>query len=229
MHRTTEPPILYFGTPVVLISTVNEDGSYNIGPMSSAFWLGWRCVLGLSAVSKSPENLWRTGECVLNLPSEDLAPEVDRLARKTASDPVPPAKEQRGYTTERDKFGIAGLSPVESETVRAPRIGECPVQMEAVVEATHYLAADDPVLGGRHAVIEVRIQRVHADEGILMDGEENRIDPDRWRPLIMSFQHFYGLREGKLRDSRLGQIPEHLYRTRDVDRARLAGAPAGAP
>jgi flavin reductase (DIM6/NTAB) family NADH-FMN oxidoreductase RutF len=229
MHRTTEPPILYFGTPVVLISTVNEDGSYNIGPMSSAFWLGWRCVLGLSAVSKSPENMWRTGECVLNLPSDDLAPQVDRLARKTGSDPVPAAKEQRGYTTERDKFGVAGLTPVESETVGTPRIGECPVQMEAVVEATHYLAAGDPILGGRHTVIEVRIQRVHADERILADGEENRIDPDRWRPLIMSFQHFYGLRPGKLQDSRLGQIPEHLYRTPDVDRARLAGSSAGAP
>jgi hypothetical protein len=33
------------------------------------------------------------------------------------------------------------------------------------------------------------------DEGILMDGAENRIDPDKWRPLIMSFCQFYGLGE----------------------------------
>ena len=44
MHVTSEPGILYFGTPVVLISTTNEDGSYNLAPMSSAFWLGWRCL-----------------------------------------------------------------------------------------------------------------------------------------------------------------------------------------
>ena len=31
-----EPAILYFGTPVVLIGTCNEDGSYNLAPMSSA-------------------------------------------------------------------------------------------------------------------------------------------------------------------------------------------------
>jgi hypothetical protein len=37
MHVTSEPGILYFGTPVVLISTTNEDGSYNLAPMSSAF------------------------------------------------------------------------------------------------------------------------------------------------------------------------------------------------
>ena len=27
MHKVIEPKILYFGTPVVLISTLNEDGS----------------------------------------------------------------------------------------------------------------------------------------------------------------------------------------------------------
>ena len=30
MHINSEPNILYFGTPVVVISTVNEDGSYNL-------------------------------------------------------------------------------------------------------------------------------------------------------------------------------------------------------
>lgn len=76
MHITSEPGILYFGTPVVLISTVNENGSYNLAPMSSAFWLGWRCMLGLAAISKTPQNMLRTGECVLNLPSvENIAAE----------------------------------------------------------------------------------------------------------------------------------------------------------
>ena len=35
-----EPAILYFGTPVVLIGTCNEDGSCNLAPMSSAWWVG---------------------------------------------------------------------------------------------------------------------------------------------------------------------------------------------
>jgi flavin reductase (DIM6/NTAB) family NADH-FMN oxidoreductase RutF len=38
-HIVCEPSILYFGTPVVVISE-NEDGSANLAPMSSAFWLG---------------------------------------------------------------------------------------------------------------------------------------------------------------------------------------------
>jgi flavin reductase (DIM6/NTAB) family NADH-FMN oxidoreductase RutF len=219
MHKTIEPGILYFGTPVVLISTVNEDGSFNLAPMSSAFWLGWRCVLGLAATSKTPENMLRTGECVLNLPSAELAGMVDRLALTTGSDPVPEGKLRRGYRHERDKFGRSGFTAMPSETVGAPRVRECPVQLEAVVEAVHGLAQDDAVLQGRTSLIEVRVQRVHVDESIVMDNEPNRIDPDKWRPLIMSFQEFYGLGP-KVGPSRLGTVPEALYRGPDIERSR---------
>jgi flavin reductase (DIM6/NTAB) family NADH-FMN oxidoreductase RutF len=36
--RTIEPKILYFGTPVALISSLNEDGSTNLAP--HLFFLG---------------------------------------------------------------------------------------------------------------------------------------------------------------------------------------------
>lgn len=224
MHVTTEPGILYFGTPVVLIGSVNEDGTHNLAPMSSAFWLGWRGVLGLSNASKTTQNLQRTGECVLNLPSDDLVGAVNRLARTTGSNPVPEVKLHRGYRFEPEKFETAGLTPERSEIVAAPRVRECPVQLEAKVEAIHGLADGDPALHGRVAVIEVRIVRVHAEQSILMAGHRDRIDPDKWRPLIMSFQEFYGLTPHKLHASILGQIPERLYRSPDVDRARTEAA-----
>ncbi|MGI8308307.1 hypothetical protein [Saccharopolyspora hattusasensis] len=34
---TIAPSILYFGTPVVLLSTENSDGTANLAPMSSAW------------------------------------------------------------------------------------------------------------------------------------------------------------------------------------------------
>src|SRR6476659_1189975 len=92
-----EPAILYFGTPVVLIGSTNEDGSFNLAPMSSAWWVGWRCMLGLASNSKTTENMLRTGECVLNLPSSELVGAVDRLARTTGSNPPPAGKIKRGY------------------------------------------------------------------------------------------------------------------------------------
>ena len=209
---TIDPAILYFGTPVVLVSTLNEDGSPNLAPMSSAWWLGWRCVLGFGARSKTPQNLRRTGECVLNLPSVEQVAAVDRLALTTGSNPVPEAKARKGYRYQHDKFGTAGLTPIASKTVSPPRAAECPVQLEAVLAAVHPLAEDDAASAGRLVAIEVRVQRVHVHDTILVRGECNRIDPDRWQPLIMSFQHFYGLRHGRIHGSTLATIPESLYR-----------------
>ena len=222
MHIAGEPPILYFGTPVVLISTVNEDGSANLSPMSSAFWLGWRCMLGLAAGSKTTENLLRTKQCVLNLPSQAQVAAVNRLALTTGSDPVPRGKLRCGYRHVKDKFHLAGLTPMESETVAPPRARECPVQLEAVLEGRHGLAESDDFLRGHAVALEVRVQRVHLAPSILMEGQANRIDPDKWRPLIMSFQKFYGLAPQQLYDSALATIAENLYRSPDVDRARAA-------
>jgi flavin reductase (DIM6/NTAB) family NADH-FMN oxidoreductase RutF len=203
--QRTNPAILYFGTPVVLISTTDRAGRPNLAPMSSAWWLGHNCMLGLAANSQTTINLRERGECVLNLPSEDLVDHVDRLARTTGSDPVPESKLQRGYRHVADKFGEAWLTPIASELVAPPRVRECPVQMEARLVDVHPVGS-----GGGACAIEVRVERVHAHEAIL--AEPDRVDPDAWRPLIMSFQHFYGLSSDRLRPSRLAEIPEELYR-----------------
>lgn len=211
-HITIEPSILYLGTPVVLISTLNEDGSANLTPMSSAWWLGWRCMLGLASISKTPQNLIRTGECVLNLPSVEEAVAVNKLARLTGSDPVPEFKQKLGYTHERNKFEIAGLTPVASQTVGAPRVLECPVQLEAVLSASHEMMEDDPNTRGFICCYEVRITRVHIHPNILLAGHSNRVDPDKWKPLIMIFQKLYGLADSEALPSRLAQIDEANYR-----------------
>ena len=73
---------------------------------------------------------------------------------------------------------------------------------------------------GRSGIFELRIQRVHLDYSILLDGNPNRIDPGKWRPLILSFAQNYELREERLGESTLAQVPERLYRSPDVDTAR---------
>ena len=211
MHRTIDPAILYFGTPVVLVSTLNADGTPNLAPMSSAWWLRQDCVLGFDPTSKSPENLLRTGECVLNLPSERQADLVDRLALLSGSDPLPPHKIARGYRTETDKFGRAGATPLPSDQVGPPRVGECPVHLEArLLDAWRLTGPGDDPRGTPYALC-VRIVRVHVDEALVAEGYRNRIDPEKWRPLIMSFQQFYGL-GSRVHPSRLATIPEEAYR-----------------
>lgn len=210
-HVTIDPAILYFGTPVVLVSTSNPDGTANLAPMSSAWWLGRSCMLGFGSRSQTPANILRTGECVLNLPSVHEVTAVNRLARTTGSDPVPPHKAAMGYRHEPDKFALAELTAMESDCVAAPRVRECPVHLEALLESVQPLAVRDADRRGGLVALEMRIVRVHVSESIRMEGHADRIDPELWRPLIMSFQQFFGLGT-MVHDSTLARIPESSYR-----------------
>jgi flavin reductase (DIM6/NTAB) family NADH-FMN oxidoreductase RutF len=189
-HVVTDPAILYFGTPVVLLSTVNPDGN---------------------------PNLARTGEVAVALPAAGQVDAVNRLALATGRNPVPERQQRRGYTHVADKFGISGLTPVPADLIAPPLVADCPVVMECTVDAMHPEQERMPA-------VEVSVRRVHAWPDILAEGRPNRIDPDRWRPLIMSFQHFYGLADGRLVPSRLATVDEELYRVPTA----LAGDFAGA-
>src|SRR5688500_2769285 len=153
--------------------------------MSSAWWLGKSCMLGFGARSHTPANILRTGECVLNLPSVSEVAAVDRLARTTGSSPVPPHKVAMGYHFEADKFAAAGLTPIASDLVAPPRVLECPVHLEATLEAVHPLAVRDEARRNGLVALELRIERVHVAESVRMADHADRIDPVRWRPLIM--------------------------------------------
>ena len=80
-HRVIEPPVLYVGTPVALITTVNADGTPNISPMSSAWALNDRVVLGMATGGQGSENAVREGECVINFAPANLWEKVERIAR----------------------------------------------------------------------------------------------------------------------------------------------------
>jgi flavin reductase (DIM6/NTAB) family NADH-FMN oxidoreductase RutF len=90
------------------------------------------------------------------------------------------------------------------------------VHLEAVLDAVYPLAEQDPVRRGGLVALEVRVVRVHVDDAIRLEGHDDRIDPARWRPLIMSFQHFFGLGDA-LQPSTLARIPESAYRPADPD------------
>lgn len=187
-HLVSEPRVLYFGTPVVLISTSNGDGTANLAPMSSAWWVDRSCMLGLDATSKTTLNLHRTKELVLNLPDTALVDSVDRLAGYTGSRVVPPHKVAKGYEYLADKFDRAALTPAPSHLVDPPRVAECPIQMEAKVERIHPLGEHDSGV----VAVEASILRTHVRNDLFIEGSDRHIDPDRWDPLLMKFTHFYG-------------------------------------
>ncbi len=184
-HVTITPAILYFGTPVVLLSTENEDGSFNLAPMSSAWALGQVIVLGLGAEGQTAQNLRSRHELVINVPAPAQWEAVERLAPLTGRSPVPGPK--RGvFRFEPGKFAAAGLRPEPAELVRPPRVAECPLQLEA-------RAADvRPGVSEDFLIVQAQVLRVHADPRIVVPGSQH-IDPARWSPLVYNFRHYYGL------------------------------------
>ena len=193
--RTIEPKILYFGTPVALVSSLNEDGSTNLAPISSFWALGWTLVLGLLDETKTADNLARHAECVVNLPEPELWPQVEKLAPLTGKNPVPELKAKQ-FRFEKDKFAASGFTQLASEVIKPARAKECAVQMEARVNELHRMrGAKLEELGGGIAA-EVEILRVHvAEEYVLGD---RYIDPEKWSPLIYNFRHYFRLAEKEL-------------------------------
>ncbi|MGW5741164.1 flavin reductase family protein [Amycolatopsis sp. NPDC003861] len=177
-----KPRILYFGTPVVLLSTENDDGSPNLAPMSSAWALGWTVVLGIAADGQTAHNLRARPDVVVNLPGPHPWEAVERLAPLTGRDPVPRSKPL--FRHERAKFEAAGLTPEPARLVRPPRASECPLQLEARAVAVHS--------NSDFLIVEAEVLAVHADPALVVPGTEH-VDPEAWSPLIYNFRHYFGL------------------------------------
>jgi flavin reductase (DIM6/NTAB) family NADH-FMN oxidoreductase RutF len=104
--------------PIVLVSSAHK-GATNIMTM------GWHMVMEfspslvgciISSASHSFELIRRSRQCVINLPTEDLAAKVVKIGNCSGRDV--------------DKFAEFGLSPKPATHVRAPLIEECYANFE---------------------------------------------------------------------------------------------------
>ncbi|WP_394553849.1 flavin reductase family protein [Agromyces sp. MMS24-JH15] len=182
-HLVIEPSVLYVGTPVLLLSTVNDDGTPNLAPASSHWALERMLVLGLETDGQTARNLGERPELTVNFPSGDRWEAVERLAAVTGRDPVPDAKAAQ-YAFEPAKFDRAGLTPQASDLIAPPRVRECPLQFEAVVRRM------TPGVAAGYLMVEAEVVRVHALPEVVVSGTDH-IDPHAWRPLIYSFRHYF--------------------------------------
>ena len=187
MKRVLNPKALYFGTPVVLISSFNDDGSTNVAPISSAWWMGQTAMLGMSVNSQTVRNLQVRPTCVINLVDADMVDAVDRLALLTGRPDVPEYKRTRGYRYEADKFAAAGLTAAPLADGFPHAVAESLIQMEGRVRNIHTIDEEDSGLRS----LEVPVLRTHVDESLLMDQHPNYIDPLRWDPMFMKFTEYF--------------------------------------
>lgn len=180
------PKMLYYGFPVILLTTLNGDKTTNITPISSSWVLGNDVIIGISIESKAYENLIINKGLVLNIADSSLWFHVETISRYTGKKDIPIYKKNMGYRYAADKFSIGGLTPEKSMVVEPLRIKECKLQIECIVEKTNNRAD--------YAIVELKVQTVHAKEEIIL--EDEYIDPKRWDPLIYNYilyiiQHFW--------------------------------------
>lgn len=190
--RPVDLPINYVGTPVTLITTVDETGAVNVTPTSSSWSLANRFVLGLASAGKGIANMRNSPDCVLNFPCSAMWQSVEKIARFTGKNPVPDHKARMGYQFEPRKELAGGFTYVPSELVQPPRIAECPLQFECRTHQIFDLEGNFP--GGRPesvVVAHVEVLRVHAHESILTS-DFRKVDTEAWSPLLYVFRDYFG-------------------------------------
>ncbi|VEG13805.1 flavin reductase family protein [Moraxella cuniculi] len=181
MHIPINPKMFYYGFPVVLLTSVDNQGKTNISPISSSWCLGDNVVIGLGVQGKAYQNIQHCPEVVLNIASENLWQNVEKIAPFTGN--MQAVNEQYQFCD--DKFALAGLTAEPSFKVKPQKITECPLQAEA--EVVNIINRDG------YAIVELKILQVHAAEGLVFD--KDKIDPTLWQPLIYNFRHYQGLGE----------------------------------
>lgn len=180
------PEILYFGTPVAVVSSLNADGTTNLAAMSSFWTLGDRFLLGLTRFGQTWANLARTRECVLNMPTPSEWDRVERLAHTTGRSELTEYHRAAGIAYAEDKFAVSGFTAMSSDRVAPLRVAECPVQIETRARAIHPASDDAPFV-----YVEVQKLLVHAQRRVLnLPG--TRFDIAAWSPLFYVFRHYYG-------------------------------------
>ncbi len=149
--------------PIGWVSTLSEQGVANIAPHSYFNVLAAdppTVFFSSSGVKDSLRNARYTGDFVVNVVSEDLAE-----AMNLTSADFPPGESE---------FAAAGLTPVASDLVRAPRLLEAPASMECRVTQIVEIGR-----GPNHVVIG-EVVRFHVAEAVIANG---RVDVSRFRPL----------------------------------------------
>jgi flavin reductase (DIM6/NTAB) family NADH-FMN oxidoreductase RutF len=146
--------------PVAFISTLSEDGVLNAAPFS---WNTVACVsppiLAFSP-GRTPgrvdlkqdtlRNVESTGEFVSNVVTCDIERRMVECSRP--------------WSPDVDEFATAGLTPVASDVVAAPRIGESRVSFECRVERIMRMGDGDGTL------VLGRVVRIHLHPDVFADG-----------------------------------------------------------
>lgn len=160
-----KPGNMLYPLPVVMVSLADKNGRNNIITIA---WAGTVCTNPpMVSISVRPERysypiLKETGEFVINLTTRELVYATDYCGVKSGKDV--------------DKFKEMKLTPLAASVVRAPMIGESPVNIECRVKEMIPL--------GSHDMFLADVVAVHADEKYM--DEQHKFHLEKADPIVYS-------------------------------------------
>ena len=154
--------------PIAFVSTIGEDGVYNVAPFSCFAQIGLKPPLVCLYVGRKREgqkkdtlrNIESSGAFVVNVVDEPLAEAMNQTSGE--------------YPLDVDEFEKAGLIPEKADLVNSPMIAESPVKMECrVLQILSFGKAPKY----SHFVIG-SVLRVHVKDELWIDGiiKNTRLD-----------------------------------------------------
>lgn len=157
--------------PIAWVSTMDTNGRLNVAPfsyfspvasnpMTLLFCPGWSSARG--RMKDTYYNVLDVPEFVVNIVDEHTKEAMNQTAAECEPDV--------------DEFVLAGLTPVPSQLIRVPRIGEAPVAFECVVQQI-VMVNEGP---GGGAVVFGEVKSVYVRDDLLDNG---RILPERLQPI----------------------------------------------
>ena len=147
--------------PICFASTIDKEGNVNLSPFSyfNVFSSNPPVMIFSPARSgrdnslkHSHENVKEVPEVVINIVNHNI---VEQMSLSSTA-----------YAKGVDEFMKSGLTPIPSEMVKPPRVGEAPVAFECHVREVIELA-DTPGAGN---LILAEVQRIHINESYLTEG-----------------------------------------------------------
>lgn len=160
-----KPGNMLYPLPVVMVSMSDKEGRHNIITIG---WAGTVCTNPpMVSISVRPERysypiLKDTGEFVINLTTKELAFATDYCGVVSGRDV--------------DKFKEMNLTALPAKEVRAPLIGESPVNIECRVR--------DILSLGSHDMFLADVLAVHADEKYM--DEKHKFHLEQAQPIVYS-------------------------------------------
>jgi flavin reductase (DIM6/NTAB) family NADH-FMN oxidoreductase RutF len=166
--------------PIAFVSTIDKTGTVNLAPFSFFNCFGSNpptlvfspARSGRTGATKhTHDNVLEVKECVVNIPNYDMLYQMNLAAHM--------------YEKGVNEFSKSGLTPVESVTVKPPRVAECFVQFECIVKDV----IETGTGGGAGNLIVCEVKMMHISEKVLT--EEGSIDPFRMNYIARMGKQFW--------------------------------------